>query len=80
MTARVDGSISLLDLWPTRQRTLFKLNGRPSVLARSRDNAVVAAATENGLIEVRSADSPDPPIGVFATLERPTAMAHFVKQ
>lgn len=75
VTARTDGSVDLLDLWPTSQRHLFKLSGRPAALARSSDNSVVAAATTDGRIEVRSVDSPEPPIGIFETKEQPTSIA-----
>ncbi|MCI0387779.1 MAG: DUF4062 domain-containing protein [Acidobacteria bacterium] len=75
VVARADGSVHLLDLWPARQRTLFKLDGQASALAWSPDNTLVAAATTDGRIEVRSIESPEPQIGSFMTQERPTSMA-----
>jgi WD40 repeat protein len=74
VAARVDGSINLLDLWSARQRTLFKLNGRPNALARSRDKSIVAAGTVDGRIEVHRVHSPEEPIGIFETPEQPTSM------
>ena len=75
VAARVDGSVDLLYLWPARQRALFKLNGEPSAIARSSNNTVVAAATTDGRIELRSVDSPEPPIAIFSAQERPTSVA-----
>ena len=75
VVARNDGSINLVDLWPTRQQTLFKLEGKPSALARSRDNLVVAAATVGGRVEVRPAGPGQPPINIVETPEEPTSLA-----
>jgi WD40 repeat protein len=75
VVARADGSVHLIDLWPARQQTLFNLDGQASALARSPDNILVAAATTDGRIEVRSIESLEPPIGVFITQERPTSLA-----
>jgi WD40 repeat protein len=75
VAARTDGSINLVELWPTRQQILFKLNGEPSAIARSQDNAVVAAATIDGHIEVRSVHELEPPISVITILDKPISMA-----
>jgi len=75
VVAREDGSVTLLDLWPRREQTLWRLHGQPTALARSADNTVVVAAAADGRIEVRSVESPEPAISIFATEEQPTSMA-----
>jgi WD40 repeat protein len=75
MVARLDGSVHLLDLWPARQRTVCKLNGRPMALACASHSAVVAVAMDDGRIEVRSVDAPEPLISIFSTQEQPTSVA-----
>jgi WD40 repeat protein len=75
VAARTDGSINLVELWPTRQQILFKLNGEPSAIARSQDNTVIAAATIDGHIEVRSVHEPEAPVSVITILDKPISMA-----
>jgi WD40 repeat protein len=74
VVALADGSIELVDLWPTRRRTLFTLTGQPSAVARSGNNAAVAAATSDR-IEVRSLDAPGSLIAGFLASEPVTSMA-----
>ena len=75
VVARRDGSIDLVDLWPARKRTLFKLHDRPSALARSSDNALVAVASVDGRIEVRSIVSIERPVCIFSIQDQPTSIA-----
>jgi WD40 repeat protein len=73
--ARRDGSIDLLELWPTRRRTLFKFEGRPAKLTRTSDNLLIAVALRDGRIEVRLIASADRPLLAFSVQEEPTAIA-----
>ena len=75
VAARADGTVYLLNLWPARARTLFTLNSKPSALARSADNTVVAVAIVDGSIEVRAVEAPEAPIRIFRTDEKPTSVA-----
>ena len=72
--ARSDGSIALVELWPTRVRTLHKTNGEPSAVAVSLDNSVFAVATASGRVEVRHGQTGGTIVD-FSVGEKPTALA-----
>lgn len=78
IAARRDGSIDLVLLWPARPTTLFALPGEPCALACSHNISLVAAASEDGHIEVRSVQAAQATTQLLRTIaigDRPTAMA-----
>ncbi len=74
VVARADGSVVLLELWPTCVRTLCAVDGEPTALAISLDNSVFAVATASGRVEVRLVET-SKTIVSFSVEEEPTALA-----
>ncbi|HVG90931.1 MAG TPA: WD40 repeat domain-containing protein, partial [Alphaproteobacteria bacterium] len=73
IVARADGSVALLELWPTCVRTLYTIEGEPTALA-SLDSSLFAVATANGKVEVHRVET-SKEIVSFSVDEKPTALA-----
>lgn len=74
IVARADGSVVLVEFWPTHVRTLCAVEGEPTALAISLDDSVFAVAAENGRVEVRTTEDARA-IASFSLEEKPTALA-----
>jgi len=74
VVARCDGSIALVELWPTRVRTIYKTTDEPTAVAVSLDNSVFAVATASGRVEVRHVQTAATIVD-FSVGEKPTALA-----